>query len=72
MATNSGRGNPIGAADGPKVEMQPPPVSQELKEDLRNTEPTGSARTHEPGQDAEAIPPGARVETKSEVEREKA
>ena len=32
-ATNSGRGNPIDAPDGPK-EIYPPPVSSESKKDI--------------------------------------
>ena len=68
MATNSGRGNPIGAEDGPgSDETQPPPVSQEVKEQVRGTEPTGSTKTHMSGQDLGAIPPGATVETEDEM-----
>ncbi|KAL2178868.1 uncharacterized protein P884DRAFT_298811 [Thermothelomyces heterothallicus CBS 202.75] len=61
MATNSSRGNPIAAEDGPPVQTTstPPHVPEALN--------GGSAGLHAAGQDADAVPPGARVETAAEV-----
>ncbi|KAK0673278.1 hypothetical protein QBC41DRAFT_135942 [Cercophora samala] len=56
MASNSSRGNPIGARDGPKTSTgaDVPPLSEDAKQDLADTtaaEPTGE---HVPGQDSTA------------------
>jgi valyl-tRNA synthetase len=74
MATNSGRGNPIAAADGPPIQntATPPHVSETLKSEIRQEakakEISGiSPGLHATGQDADAAPPGAHVETVDEV-----
>jgi valyl-tRNA synthetase len=74
MATNSSRGNPIAASDGPPVQTTNPPphVSEKLKAEVRQEAETadasgGSAGLHAAGQDAEAASPGAHVETVEEV-----
>lgn len=74
MATNSSRGNPIAAADGPPVKTTatPPHVPESLKSEIRQEAKAkessgGSAGMHATGQDAGAAPPGAHVETVDEV-----
>ncbi|KAK4244799.1 hypothetical protein C7999DRAFT_16958 [Corynascus novoguineensis] len=75
MATNSSRGNPIAAADGPPVQntRTPPHVPETLKSAIRQEEATAeasgglSAGLHSAGQDANAVPPGGHVETVGEV-----
>jgi hypothetical protein len=74
MATNSSRGNSIAAADGPPVQntATPPHVSETLKSEIRREakakELSGaSTGMHATGQDADAAPPGAHVETVDEV-----
>jgi valyl-tRNA synthetase len=74
MATNSGRGNPIAAADGPPIQntATPPHVSETLKSEMRQEakirETLGiSTGLHAAGQDADAAPPGAHVETVDEA-----
>ncbi|KAI1504443.1 hypothetical protein F5X99DRAFT_41078 [Biscogniauxia marginata] len=58
MATNSGRGNPIGTTDGPSKtgEGAPPPVSADVKGALREaTKGVGAGAgsgSHAAGQDA--------------------
>ncbi len=71
MATNSARGNPIGAADGPKIEMSPPPVPSDVKSQVQSTQTTGSTGTHASGQDHGAVSLGAKVETERELEQSK-
>ncbi|KAL2154346.1 hypothetical protein VTH82DRAFT_3022 [Thermothelomyces myriococcoides] len=70
MATNSCRGNPIAAEDGPPVQTTatPPRVPETVKSELRREigPDGGSAGLHAAGQDAEAVPPGAHVETAEE------
>lgn len=74
MATNSSRGNPIAAADGPSVQTtaNPPRVPESLKSEIRQEAKKkessgGSAGLHATGQDVDAAPPGAHVETVEEV-----
>ncbi|KAI1461648.1 tRNA synthetases class I-domain-containing protein [Annulohypoxylon moriforme] len=74
MATNSGRGNPINASEGPsKVgEGAPPPVSSDVKGAVK--EAAGQADgpgVHAQGQDAGAAPAGAKVKTEKELEKER-
>ncbi|KAI0136539.1 hypothetical protein BJ170DRAFT_677411 [Xylariales sp. AK1849] len=58
MATNSGRGNPIAAEEGPsKVgEGAPPPVSQETKSAVAGQTDTDGAGVHAAGEDATTAP----------------
>ena len=51
MATNSARGNPIGTSSGPKIVIHPPPLPGALKEDIENSEPSGSMGMHDGGRD---------------------
>jgi hypothetical protein len=70
MATNSSRGNPIAAADGPPMQTTstPPHVPEKLKAEVRqNASIADPSGLHAAGQDAEAAPPGAHVETVDEV-----
>lgn len=74
MATNSSRGNPIAADDGPSVATAepPPPVAPDLKSQIYREEAASSDRStglHVSGQDAGAFAPGAHVETAEEVEK---
>lgn len=49
MATNSGRGNPIGAMEGKDmIETSPPPVSAETKAEVAKS----ASSVHTAGQDA--------------------
>ncbi|KAH6692317.1 hypothetical protein F5X68DRAFT_200658 [Plectosphaerella plurivora] len=49
MATNSGRGNPIGAMEGKDtIETSPPPVSAETKAEVARS----ASSVHTAGQDA--------------------
>ncbi|GKT83342.1 valyl-tRNA synthetase [Colletotrichum tofieldiae] len=69
MATDSGRGNPIGATEGLK-EGAPPAVSHETKAQVSST-----SATHAAGQDAGAAagaPPKVKTEKELEKERKKA
>jgi hypothetical protein len=69
MATNSSRGNPIAAADGPPVETaaSPHPVPESLKADIHQraekggASSGGSAGLHATGQDTDAATPEAHV-----------
>jgi len=80
MATNSGRGNSIGAEDGPGIANTPdiPAVPDDVKKAIRAQEHDpnslkhgglGSTGVHEGGEDAGAKLPPAEpgVETKEEV-----
>ncbi|KXX73975.1 hypothetical protein MMYC01_208754 [Madurella mycetomatis] len=74
MATNSSRGNPIAAHDGPNVATRtpPPPVPSELKSQIFQQETASagkSAGLHVSGQDAAAVAPGAHVETVEEIDK---
>lgn len=74
MATNSSRGNPIAAADGPPVANQtPPPVSAEAKAAIQETSTTGETGTHQAGQDAGAASAAGtgKVKTAKELEKER-
>lgn len=74
MATNSARGNPIAADDGPKVgDQAPPPVSDDTKAAIQDTPTTGSTGSHQAGQDAGAASTQgtAKVKTAKELEKEK-
>ncbi|EON97887.1 putative valyl-trna synthetase protein [Phaeoacremonium minimum UCRPA7] len=73
MATNSARGNPIGAPDGPQKEGPPPPaVSPETKATVQNVSTSGSTGTHASGQDAGAASTApAKVKTEKELEKER-
>lgn len=54
MATNSSRGNPIGARDGPNFDVPPPPVSQDVKsqvQQLSSSTNLNKASEHAPGQE---------------------
>ncbi|KAL1839646.1 hypothetical protein VTK73DRAFT_3988 [Phialemonium thermophilum] len=71
MATNSGRGNPIAAEEGPQKETTPPPpVSTDLKTHVaRSAEPqqqAGEGGEHVAGHDAGTTLPATRVETGGE------
>ncbi|KAJ3948036.1 valine--tRNA ligase [Colletotrichum fioriniae] len=69
MATDSGRGNPIGATEGLKEEV-PPAVSNETKAQVAST-----SAIHAAGQDAGATagaPPKVKTEKELEKERKKA
>lgn len=68
MATNSGRGNPIAAADGPSKagEGAPPAVPADVKDAVRSSAPD-AAGLHQSGQDAGAAP-GAPPKVKTEKE----
>lgn len=83
MATNSGRGNPIGAEDGPGIANTPdiPVVPDDVKTAIRAQEHDpnslkhgglGSTGVHEGGEDAGAKLPLSKpgVETKEEVSTE--
>ncbi|KAJ0121319.1 valyl-trna synthetase [Diaporthe amygdali] len=72
MATNSGRGNPIAAPDGPKVDTQtPPPVAEEAKATIQTTPSSGATGTHAAGQDAGAASMEGTGKVKSAKELEK-
>ncbi|KAI0843014.1 tRNA synthetases class I-domain-containing protein [Hypoxylon sp. FL0890] len=74
MATNSGRGNPINASEGPsKVgEGAPPPVSADVKGAVQEAAgQLDGAGVHAQGQDAAATPAGAKVKTEKELEKER-
>ncbi len=69
MATNSSRGNPIAARDGPPKETpgSVPHISAELKAEIHQESENTAAGLHASGQDAGCIAPGAHVETVDEV-----
>lgn len=80
MATNSGRGNPIGAEDGPGIANTPdiPAVPEDVKTAIcaQKHDPSslkhgglGSTGVHEAGEDAGAKLPSTEpgVETKEEI-----
>lgn len=75
MATNSGRGNPINASEGPsKVgEGAPPPVAAEVKGAVKEAAgQSDGAGVHAQGQDAGAAPTAApKVKTEKELEKER-
>lgn len=72
MATNSSRGNPIAAADGPPVANQaPPPASSETKAAIQQTSTSAATGSHQPGQDAAAAAAPAPVKTAKELEKER-
>ncbi|KAI7913008.1 valyl-tRNA synthetase [Pyricularia oryzae] len=70
MATNSGRGNPIGSTKGPD-DGTPPPLSQDTKSAIQETTSTGNPGTHAAGQDAGAAEAPAKVKTAKELEKER-
>jgi len=54
MATNSSRGNPIGARDGPNFDVSPPPVSEDVKSQVQQSSSStnlNKAAEHAPGQE---------------------
>jgi hypothetical protein len=69
MATNSSRGNPIAARDGPPKETPGPVphIPAELKAEIHQESEDTAAGLHASGQDAGCIAPGAHVETLDEV-----
>ncbi|KAI1847381.1 hypothetical protein JX265_005560 [Neoarthrinium moseri] len=71
MATNSGRGNPIGAEEGPsKVgEGAPPPLSNETKNAVAAGQATDPV--HAGGQDSTMAAAEAKPKTAKELERER-
>ncbi|KAI0022290.1 tRNA synthetases class I-domain-containing protein [Xylariomycetidae sp. FL0641] len=77
MATNSGRGNPIDAADGPeKAGGGPPPVPSEVKGAVKAAGQSDGAGVHASGQDAdmatqEQTKAEPKVKTEKELERER-
>ncbi|KAJ9157962.1 hypothetical protein NKR23_g596 [Pleurostoma richardsiae] len=72
MATNSGRGNPIAAADGPQLQENPaPPISGETKAAVQKATTSASTGTHASGQDAGAAPAPTKVKTEKELEKER-
>ncbi|XDG07143.1 hypothetical protein ABKA04_006758 [Annulohypoxylon sp. FPYF3050] len=74
MATNSGRGNPINASEGPsKVgEGAPPPVPADVKDAVKEAAgQSDGPGVHAQGQDAGAAPTGAKVKTEKELEKER-
>ncbi|KAI1083311.1 tRNA synthetases class I-domain-containing protein [Whalleya microplaca] len=78
MATNSGRGNQIGAAEGPSKtgEGAPPPVSSDVKGAVKEAAgQADGAGVHAPGPDAAVAPTAAtaepKVKTEKELERER-
>ncbi|KAI1329622.1 hypothetical protein F5Y16DRAFT_397270 [Xylariaceae sp. FL0255] len=69
MATNSGRGNPIAAADGPKGgAVSPPPVTSDVKNAVKDAagQSAAAAGEHASGQDAGMPPAPSKVETEKE------
>ena len=46
MATNSSRGNPIAASDGPRFDQPPPPTSPEVKADIKASSNDLAEREH--------------------------
>ncbi|KAK0729181.1 hypothetical protein B0T21DRAFT_370521 [Apiosordaria backusii] len=56
MASNSSRGNPIGARDGPKTSTgaEVPPISEDTKQDVTETSGAEATGEHVPGQDPSA------------------
>lgn len=75
MATNSSRGNPIAARDGPPVEttQSVPRVPAALKAEIARGSGSGSggsSSVHAGGQDAGSVAPGAHVETVEETRRD--
>ncbi|KAH9902207.1 tRNA synthetases class I-domain-containing protein [Xylariomycetidae sp. FL2044] len=80
MATNSGRGNTIDAADGPGKlgDGPPPPVSAETKDAVKETAgQTDGPGVHSAGQEPGMAPPTAptkaepKVKTEKELEKER-
>jgi valyl-tRNA synthetase len=73
MATNSGRGNPIGADEGPSkaTSAAPPPVTGEVKDAVKGAAgQADGAGLHASGQDAGAAPPAGNAEPKVKTEKE--
>ncbi|KAI0468700.1 hypothetical protein F4859DRAFT_490050 [Xylaria cf. heliscus] len=74
MATNSGRGNSIDAADGPRGgNTDPPPVGPEVKDAIAKEASsaggtTGSATATSTGVHAAGHEPGLRPDTMPKVE----
>ncbi|KAK7907877.1 tRNA synthetases class I-domain-containing protein [Apiospora marii] len=74
MATNSGRGNPIAADEGPSKtgEGAPPPVDTTTKDAVQAAGPADGAGVHATGQDKSMQQPAApKVKTEKELERER-
>ncbi|KAL6908446.1 tRNA synthetases class I domain-containing protein [Trichoderma evansii] len=75
MATNSGRGNPIAAAEGVEERNAAPPnVSGETKQEIATSTQSAAPGAHSSGQDAGAEPvaQGApKVKTEKELEKER-
>ncbi|KAI0013408.1 tRNA synthetases class I-domain-containing protein [Xylariaceae sp. FL0662B] len=73
MATNSGRGNQIGAADGPSKtgEGAPPPVAADIKGAVKEAAgQADGAGVHASGPDADMNPTAAKAEPKVKTEKE--
>jgi len=72
MATNSSRGNPIAARDGPLVEASMSPISADAKSQIRNTSSSTDPITaqHTAGQEKELVQNqnGPEAEMKREME----
>ncbi|KJZ73598.1 Valine--tRNA ligase [Hirsutella minnesotensis 3608] len=75
MATNSARGNPIGASEGlAESTNTPPPMPADAKQDLASAARSGASGLHASGTDAGAAPAAAgppKVKTEKELEKER-
>lgn len=73
MATNSGRGNPIAAGEGPSKsgEGAPPPVAGDVKAAVQQAGPADGPGLHSAGQDPATAPAETKVKTEKELERER-
>ncbi|KAM4054837.1 tRNA synthetases class I (I, l, M and v) domain-containing protein [Hirsutella rhossiliensis] len=75
MATNSGRGNPIGASEGLAENTgTPPSIPAAAKQELANATQTGTAGAHASGTDAGTAPAAGgppKVKTEKELEKER-
>ncbi|KAF7546042.1 hypothetical protein G7046_g9425 [Stylonectria norvegica] len=75
MATNSGRGNPIGASEGlEQATSTPPAVSADLKKDIANATQSSAAGLHASGADAATAPAAEgppKVKTEKELEKDR-
>lgn len=73
MATNSSRGNPIAARDGPQVETSTSPISANAKSQIRDTSSSTDPITseHAAGQEKESLQNQSEpeAEMKREMER---
>ncbi|KAH7329300.1 tRNA synthetases class I-domain-containing protein [Stachybotrys elegans] len=75
MATNSGRGNPIGATEGAENTTGAPPlVPGETKNEILGAAQTGATGVHATGGDAGTAPAAAgppKIKTEKELEKER-